>query len=51
VRCWIDKKSVDNALTANNIGAKNATMEVLDERARELMEAQQALQNGESASA
>ncbi len=31
VRCWLDKKSVDNALTNNNIGARNATLLELQE--------------------
>jgi len=32
VRCWLDKQSVNNALTANNIGMINSTLEDLNNR-------------------
>lgn len=37
MRCWLDKTSVDNAITANNLGVKNATLEVLENRTSELL--------------
>ncbi|PJC44797.1 hypothetical protein CO038_02425 [Candidatus Pacearchaeota archaeon CG_4_9_14_0_2_um_filter_39_13] len=38
VRCWIDKESVDNALTPDNLGAKEDTLEKLQGRAEEVLE-------------
>ncbi|MBU0907025.1 MAG: serine protease, partial [Nanoarchaeota archaeon] len=40
IRCWIDKKSVEQAITSANVGVLNETLEVLDQRTKELLEAQ-----------
>ena len=37
VRCWLDKNSVSNALTNENLGAKNETLSVLEQRQKELL--------------
>jgi len=37
VRCWLDQRSVENALTKANIGMKNETLSLLEERAREAL--------------
>lgn len=41
IRCWIDKRSVEQAITQGNVGALNDTLAVLDERTRELLQAQE----------
>ncbi len=38
VMCWLDKKSVDNAITDNNLGVKNATLQALEKVQRENLE-------------
>ncbi len=40
IRCWLDKNSVDNALTDANIGVKNATLSGLEGMTDEQLEAQ-----------
>ncbi len=50
VRCWLDKQSVDKALTANNIGMKNETLEALNNRAMQgLIENKEILSEGDAA--
>ncbi len=38
VGCWLDKTSVDRALSRENVGIKNATLEVLEDRVQEFLE-------------
>ncbi|MBU0466544.1 MAG: hypothetical protein KKF39_02600 [Nanoarchaeota archaeon] len=40
IRCWIDQRSVENAITQSNIGLKNETLEVLEERLKETLQEQ-----------
>jgi len=37
VRCWLDKESIDEALTANNLGVKEETLEELDGISKDLL--------------
>lgn len=34
LRCWLDKKSVENAITDNNAGLRNATLSEIEQRQR-----------------
>ncbi len=36
-RCWLDKNSVDNAITTNNLAVKNATLSELEERQQDYL--------------
>ncbi len=38
VQCWLDKRSVDNAITDNNRGVKNETLQALEKIQRENLE-------------
>ncbi|MFH1802307.1 MAG: hypothetical protein ABH864_02530 [archaeon] len=40
IRCWIDKRSVEEAITQGNVGVLNDTLEVLDERTKQLLSEQ-----------
>ncbi len=40
VKCWLDKKSIDNAITSNNIGINNQTLQQVTQMQK------QALENG-----
>ena len=40
VRCWIDQRSIEQAITQGNIGTLNETLEVLEQRSKELLEMQ-----------
>ncbi|MDO8460639.1 MAG: hypothetical protein Q7S74_06000 [Nanoarchaeota archaeon] len=42
VRCWLDKNSVSNAITSNNIGLQNATLQQLENRTMDVLQ-----QNGQ----
>ncbi|MEK6893600.1 MAG: hypothetical protein AABX07_05360 [Nanoarchaeota archaeon] len=37
VKCWLDKKSVDNALTRNNLGVRNETLQKLETQQIEIL--------------
>ena len=37
IRCWLDKKSVENAITRANIGLKDETLEFLEDRTLTLL--------------
>lgn len=43
IRCWIDKKSVSNAISDDNNGTRSETMDALKQRQNELMVAEGAL--------
>ncbi len=50
VRCWLDKQSVNNALTANNIGMINSTLEDLNNRSLQaLINNKEILSEGDAA--
>jgi hypothetical protein len=40
IRCWIDQRSIEQAITQGNVGTLNETLEVLDARAKALLDAQ-----------
>ncbi|MBS3077313.1 hypothetical protein J4233_03500 [Candidatus Pacearchaeota archaeon] len=40
IRCWIDQRSVEQAITQGNVGTLDETLEVLDARAKEMLDAQ-----------
>ena len=49
IRCWLDRTSVNNALSASAVGIKNETLQTLDERAREVLGNNLAVLNEEEA--
>jgi len=51
IKCWLDKKSVDNAITDGNYGAKNASLKELSEINREELERQGYLLDNPSSNA
>ncbi|RMD67802.1 hypothetical protein D6817_00485 [Candidatus Pacearchaeota archaeon] len=51
VRCWLDKSSVDNALSTSAVGMKNQTLAELDALAQRALEKQGLLSNEESLAA
>jgi len=40
VRCWLDQRSVEQAITKGNVGTLNETLEVLEQRTKQLLEQQ-----------
>jgi hypothetical protein len=43
LRCWLDKRSVDRAISDNNVGAREATLGVLQDRVNGQLAAQEGL--------
>ncbi len=44
IRCWLDKRSVDNALSAQNVGAREETLEELLQSQKEFIESEEGVQ-------